>query len=144
MHHLTPSTKFFIQLAKTQARLSYRFDRALGGLGFTEFLILLALEEAPGKELSRIALAQEIGFTASGITRLLLPMHKVHLVTDGASTGDARVRMVKATAAGKEKLADEMKRLQFLTDELLPEGSKREAEHFTKHLKDIAGRAAGK
>lgn len=141
MKNISPATTFFIQLAKTQALLSYRFDRALGGLGFTEFLILLALEEAPEKELSRIALAQEIGFTASGITRLLLPMAKVHLVTAGASTGDARVKMVKATTAGRQKLHEEMKRLEFVTDEILPEGTKREAETFTKHLREISSRA---
>ncbi len=141
MHKLSPSTSFFIQLAKSQAILSYRFDRALGGLGFTEFLILLQLDQAPGGQLSRIALAENIGLTASGITRVLLPMAKVHLVKDGKASDDARVRSVEATAAGKQKLADEIARLKFLTDDLVLKNTHKELERIADVLRDIAGRA---
>lgn len=142
MHKLSPSTNFFIQLAKTQAAVSYRFDRALGGLSFTEFLILLYLDQAPHNQLSRIELAEKVGVTASGITRVLLPMAKVHVVKDGPQSSDARVRAVEATTAGKEKLADELKRLSFLTDELLPKNAKRDIEQADELLREIAGRAS--
>ncbi len=142
MKHLTLSMQFFVQLAKTQGILANRFDRALGGLGFSEFLILLHLEQAPSKQLRRIELAEALGVTASGITRLLLPMQKVHLIKDGKASDDARVRSVEATPAGREKLHHEIERLQFLVDEILPEGTKREAEAFINNLKDISARAS--
>lgn len=143
MKHSSLSITFFLQLAKTQNSVGYRFDRALGGLSLTEFLVLWQLEQAPNHQLLRIELAEQIGVTASGITKILLPMMKVHLIKDGKASDDARVRSVEATAAGREKMQDEMVRLQFLVDELLPEGSKREAEAFINNLKDIAKRAGG-
>lgn len=143
MKLLTPSIQFFLQLAKTQNVVGQRLDRALGGLSLSEFLILLELEQAPHGQLSRIALAERIGVTASGITKLLLPMMKIHLIRDGKKSDDARVRSVEATAAGREKMHDEIARLQYLVDELLPEGSKREAEAFTNNLRDIVKRAGG-
>lgn len=143
MKHLTLSIQFFLQLAKTQNALTNRFDRALGGLSLTEFLVLTELELSPTKQLRRIELAEALGVTSSGISKILLPMMKVHLIKDGKTSDDARVRSVEATAAGREKMHDEMVRLQFLVDELLPEGSKREAEAFINNLKAIAIRAGG-
>lgn len=143
MKHPSLSISFFLQLAKTQNIVGYRFDRALGGLSLTEFLVLYQLEQAPNRQLSRIELAEQVGVTASGITKILLPMMKVHLIKDGKTSDDARVRSVEATAAGREKMQNEMDRLQFLVDELLPEGSKREAEAFINNLKAIAIRAGG-
>lgn len=143
MKHLSPSIQFFLQLAKTQNALTNRFDRGLGGLSLTEFIVLSELEQSPTQQLRRIELAEALGVTSSGISKILLPMMKIHLLRDGKKSDDARVRSVEATAAGREKLHDEMVRLQFLVDELLPEGSKREAEAFTNNLRDIAKRAGG-
>ncbi len=143
MKHLTPAIEFFVQLGKTQARLTNRFDRALGGLSFTELLVLLHLEQAPGRQLRRVDLAEQIGLTASGITRILLLMAKIHLVKDGKTTDDARVRTVEATAAGREKLHDELARLAFLTEDLLPSGHKHELAAMTAMLREIGGRAMG-
>jgi len=144
MKHLTLSIQFFLQLAKTQNALTNRFDRALGGLSLTEFLVLTELEHSPTKQLRRIELAEALGVTSSGISKILLPMMKIHLVKDGKASDDARVRSVEVTAAGREKLEDEMARLQYLVDELLPEGSKREAEAFINNLKAIATRAGSR
>lgn len=141
MKHLSSPVQLFIQLAKTQSRLTNRFDRALGGLSLTEFLVLLSLEQAPDRQLSRIALAEHVGLTASGITRILLPMAKVHLVKDGKATDDARVRTVEATAAGREKLNDELVRLGYLADELLPAGKTKDLHAMTEFLKELSGRA---
>lgn len=141
MTHLSPSINFFIQLAKTQNRLTNRFDRALGGLSLTELLVLLSLEQAPDHRLRRVELAAQIGVSASGVTRILLPMAKVHLVKDGTVADDARVRTVMATAAGRDKLHDELKRLQFLVDELLPDGTRKDLGATTEFLEALGGRA---
>ena len=141
MKYLPVTIEFFIQLAKTQSRLTNRFDRALGGLSLTEFLVLLSLEQAPDRQLRRIELAEQVGLTASGITRILLPMAKIHLVKDGKVSDDARVRTVEATKAGREKLNDERARLNFLADELLPDGKKKDLITITEFLKELGGRA---
>lgn len=141
MKHLTLSIQFFLQMAKTQYALTTRFDRALGGLSLTEFLVLAELEQSATKQLRRIELADALGVTSSGMSKILAPMKKIHIIKDGSDTSDARVRSVEATAAGREKFYDELKRIQFLVDELLPEGSRREAEAFINNLVAIAARA---
>jgi len=140
MKNIPQSVGFFIQMAKTQALLSYRFDRVLGGLSFTEFLILFHLDQAEGGQLSRIELAGKVGLTASGVTRVLLPMAKIHLVKDGPKSDDARVRTVAATAAGREKMQDELARLKFLTDDLLPAGKRKELAGLSELLREIGER----
>ena len=54
----------------------------------------------------RIDLAQKLGLTASGITRLVAPMEKIGLVEKEANPRDARVSLVKITKAGETILAD--------------------------------------
>lgn len=39
------------------------------------------LQQAQDNKLSRIALAEKVALTASGVTRVLAPMEKIHLVT---------------------------------------------------------------
>jgi hypothetical protein len=53
--------------------------QALKGLGFSEFVILHHLIPGPpGEQMRRIdSGGEDSGFTASGVTRLLLPMEKL-------------------------------------------------------------------
>jgi len=50
----------------------------------------------------RIDLANNIGLTASGVTRIVSPMVKIGLVEKEVNQRDARVSLVKLTTAGKE------------------------------------------
>lgn len=59
----------------------------------------------------RIELAESIGLSASGITRLLLPMEKTGLVTKEVNPRDARVSLVKLTKTGKQMFNDSEKSL---------------------------------
>ncbi len=144
MKTIPPSVSFFLRLANTQSKLLNRFDRALGGLGFTEFLILLSLDQAPDGQLSRIELAEKIGMTASGVTRILLPMAKIGLIKSGPPSSDARVRAVRASASGREKMGHELTRLEFLTDELLANSKKKDLETLTELLRDLDGRVSAR
>jgi DNA-binding MarR family transcriptional regulator len=76
----TQKAKFFLNLAKVQNTLTRRFDGSLGGVSLSEILILYHLSQAPEGALRRVDLAEKVGLTASGITRLLLPMEKIGLV----------------------------------------------------------------
>lgn len=58
------------------------------------------LNEASKKTMRRIELAESIGLSASGVTRLLLPMEKIGLVSKEANPRDARVSLVKLTKTG--------------------------------------------
>ncbi len=141
MPSISSSVKFFINLGKTQTILTNRFDRGLGGLGFNEFLILYYLGQTEDLKMRRVDLAEKIGMTASGVTRLLLPMEKIHLVKSGAIETDARVRFVQLSTAGKEKLTEALERLEVLAEDIIPIPKNKELDVLSSFLLDIGGRA---
>ena len=83
-----------------------RFDGSLGGISFTEFMILYHLSQANDEKMRRIDLASKVGLTASGITRLLLPMEKIGLIKKESNAQDARVSFVLLALGGKTKLEE--------------------------------------
>lgn len=76
------------------------------GISFTEYLVLRQLSRAPDKKLRRIDLAQQVGLSASGVTRLLNPMQKVGLISKEELERDARVSLVALTPAGENIFKD--------------------------------------
>ena len=121
MKRINPSVKFILELTKTQAILARRFDSGLGGLGLNEFTILHNLSVAPEEKMRRIDLANKVGLTASGVTRLLLPMEKIGLVRSGESEGDARARYVMIAPGGRRKLNQAIERMELLLHEIMPD-----------------------
>lgn len=130
---------FFIKLAKTQAVMNRRFDSALGGLSLSEFIILYHLNQAPNESLRRIDLAEKLGLTASGVTRLLLPMEKIGLINSGDSEQDARVRCVILATGGRRKLVEALERAELLTGEITATVKKHELKNFSQLLSEIIG-----
>lgn len=93
----------------SSAEITRQLDNSLGaihGIGLSEFMVLQALSAAHNGSLRRIDIAESLGRTASGITRMLMPMEKIGLVEKASSTRDARVSMVKISAAGERILDD--------------------------------------
>ena len=92
----------------TSTLLSKKVDSSLSvhGLSFTEFIIMHKLHKSQGGAMSRIALADSIGLTASGVTRLLAPMTKNNVVLKTSNPRDARQSMVALTETGKELHTD--------------------------------------
>lgn len=119
MSNITTNVEFFLELARAQAVITRRFDSGLGGLGLTEFMILQALSLAEEGRMRRIDLAEKVGLTPSGITRLLAPMEKVGLVKREAYAEDARVSHVMLAPGGKRKLAEGMEEAEVLSEDLL-------------------------
>ncbi len=102
---LTASTDFCLRLARANAVLVRRFDNALGsqhGISYSDFQLLNHLARAPGRKLRRVDLADRVGLTASGVTRTLLPLEKIGLVTRESDPRDARVGFAVVTDAGHE------------------------------------------
>lgn len=117
--------QFFLHLARLQAVMARRFDSRLGGgLGFTDFVILHHLSQAEGEKLRRVDLAEKLGLTASGVTRLLAPMEKIGLIKREADARDARVSYVLLAPGGKRLLAERMERAEMLSEEAIPDALK--------------------
>ena len=101
----TLTTEFCLRLSRAWATLSRRLDSALGshhGISFADYQLLLQLQRAPGGRLRRVDLADRLGLTASGVTRSLLPLEKIGLVTRQSDPRDARVGYALITPAGDE------------------------------------------
>lgn len=94
MGNLNAEMQFFLSLAKIHTVMNRKFDAKLGGLGLSEFIILLHLSKSEDEKLRRIDLAEKVGLTPSGVTRILLPMEKIGLVGRQINEQDARVSFV--------------------------------------------------
>lgn len=90
------------------SNIQKRLGRALSvhGIGVTEYLVLNQLYVAPTQTMRRSDLAEEVGLSPSGITRLINPMEKIGLVKKEESPRDARVSLVRLSAAGKQVYED--------------------------------------
>ena len=82
MNDTNPALDLVLQSALLWSTMVKKADQQLSvhGISFSEFCILHRLFQAPQQRLSRIELANSVGLSASGITRLLQPMEKIHLV----------------------------------------------------------------
>jgi DNA-binding MarR family transcriptional regulator len=94
-----------IELATAFSNLSKKMDGTLSvhGISFTEYRLLYALVHSNDKAMiRRIDLAELLGLSASGVTRMILPMEKIGLVEKVADKRDARVSFVALSSAGKK------------------------------------------
>jgi DNA-binding MarR family transcriptional regulator len=101
------SLEFCLRLTRAYAMLTRRLDNALSslhGLSFGDFMILYYLDRAPESRLRRIDLAERLGVTASGVTRSLLPLEKLGLVSRQPDPRDARVAYASLTESGQQLL----------------------------------------
>lgn len=102
---LATPTDFCLRLARAYAVLVRRFDSALGnhhGISFSDYQLLNHIARAPGGRIRRVDLAERVSLTASGVTRTLLPLEKIGLVTRQSDPRDARVGFAVITPAGSE------------------------------------------
>ena len=104
MSSLTHSMQLILTLVKTQGQVLKPLESTLSvhGISFTEWLVMHRLYQSSDHTIKRVSLADAIGVTASGVTRLLLPMEKVGWVERVTNARDARVSLVRLTSGGLE------------------------------------------
>lgn len=108
---LSVESAYIMQSSLINTRLSKVVDNHLSihGLSFTEYMIMTQLINAPAMTMRRIELAESVGITASGVTRLLAPMEKIGIIQKEANPRDARVSLVKLSDAGQKLYKDASK-----------------------------------
>lgn len=86
-----------------QSDIQKRIGGALSahGIGLSEYLVLHQLFITPNQKMRRIDLADRVGLSPSGVTRLLNPMEKTGLIEKEDNPRDARVSLVAFSNAGK-------------------------------------------
>ena len=138
----TASTNFCLRLARANAVLIRRFDSALGshhGISFGDFQLLDHLSRAPGGRLRRVDLAERLGMSASGVTRTLLPLEKIGLVTRQPDPRDARVGYAAVTPTGEELLLNATDVVDQISRDML----KGAAPDALAAMADLLGQLAG-
>jgi DNA-binding MarR family transcriptional regulator len=138
---ISNNLKLFLNFSKVQTVLSRRFEGQLGGLGSSEFVILFHLSQAPDENMRRIDLADKVGLTASGITRLLFPMEKIGLVKKVANERDARSSLVVLAPGGKRKLSEAMERANLFCDDIFASLKDKDLKTVSKLMTDLGGSA---
>lgn len=137
MKKTNPNINFFLEITRFQTRLSRRLDSGLNGISLNEFIIMYHLSQNPDGRMRRIDLADKLGLTASGITRLLLPMEKIGLINRESDDNDARVSYVVLARGGKSKLADGLERIEIFGEDLIPENKTKKLEEFIKLINEL-------
>lgn len=102
------SSQFVIKNALLASKLAKRVGNHLSthGISLSEYLVMHHLEHSPNKAVARIELAEHIGMSASGVTRLIAPMEKNHIIEKVANPRDARQSLVKLSEVGQRLYAD--------------------------------------
>lgn len=101
-------SEFVIQNAIISSSLIKKMEGELSihGISFTEYMVLHHLAKSTLKTMRRIELAEHVGLSASGITRLIAPMEKNNLVEKQANPRDARQSLVKLSLPGEKLYQD--------------------------------------
>ncbi|QNK64953.1 MarR family transcriptional regulator [Pedobacter sp. PAMC26386] len=137
---INESLKTLMNIAKVQSIIARRFDRlSVHGLGFNDFMILYLLGQAVGEKMRRIDLAEQIGLTASGITRMLLPMEKIGLIGREANERDARVSYVVLTKTGKKLFEEAKETANALASEITPAKKVKNTKVLSDLLAEMGG-----
>ena len=139
---MSTNLAFCLAFIRGYAALSRRFDGRLGswhGISFADFAILLRLRQAPDARLRRIDLAEQLGLTASAVTRALIPLEKIGLVLRKADPNDGRVGYASLTAAGRRILDEALESAEMISREIVPERGE-DVVAFTRLLDRVAGR----
>lgn len=128
---------FIVNISKFNMVLSKTLDAKLGWLWFNDLIVLYHLSKATNEKLKRIELAEKVWLTASGITRLLLPMEKIWLVSKEINSSDARISYVSIAPWWKTKLLEALERLNFFTGEIIDESQTKKLTDLTKIIQEI-------
>ena len=122
------------------AQITKSLDNGLGavhGISLTEYMVLDALVQAPEQKLRRIDIAEAMARTASGVTRLLMPMEKIGLVKKQSSARDARVSMVQLTKTGERLYKDASVTLDHKAESILGRLNRKEVQALAQLLVQV-------
>jgi DNA-binding MarR family transcriptional regulator len=141
MKSTSVNVKFLLNLVKAESILVRHFDKGMGnGIGFNEFLILFYLNQSDNQKMRRVDLAEKMSVTASGITRMLLPMEKIGLINSNSVDNDARVKSILLSDGGKQKFEEALERFEFLAEDIFSGIKSKEIESCSNLLIEIGGK----
>ncbi|HEX3099734.1 MAG TPA: MarR family transcriptional regulator [Patescibacteria group bacterium] len=135
MKKLSEKLEFLMLMSKTEAIISRKFSGQ--GLGFVDLAVLHAISGASDGKIRRIDLAEQVGLTASGVTRLLIPLEKIGVVKREVNERDARISYVAMTKSGQQLFEDSLKWIEEKVDDLIPDGNSKKIDQASELLLSI-------
>lgn len=131
---MTTNVELLLNLSALHRNVFKNIDRHLSvhGISFSEFLVMYELSLATNRTVRRVDLAESVGMSASGITRLLNPMEKLKIVEKEQSARDARVSFVKLSDAGSVLLDDAIKSVEQAAESIFKPLDANEVALFLK------------
>jgi DNA-binding MarR family transcriptional regulator len=97
-----------MQILATATTLERGLDSVLSfsrGISFSEYRLLKTLQDAQ-HGMTRVALAQALAVSPSGVTRALKPLEKLGYVVTEKNSRDARQSLAKLTGGGEVLLSN--------------------------------------
>jgi len=91
------------QLRRAARKLSALYDRSLEDAGVTVTQYALLVNIARAGEISRTALATQLGMDRTTLTRNLMPLEKANLLS-AARSADRRERLIRLSEKGTSKV----------------------------------------
>ncbi len=137
---LSAKLDFCLRLAKAHGALVRWFDGRLGtmhGLSFGDFAMLLELSRAPEEKLRRIDLADQLGLTASAVTRALIPLERIGLVKRERDLRDARVGYAVLTKTGERVLRESLSSAEVISEDVVPSGKTPDLGRLSELLQQL-------
>jgi DNA-binding MarR family transcriptional regulator len=135
MTKISNQLNFLLLLSKTQTIIARKFSGQ--GLSFGDLAVLYAINQAPEGKIRRVDLAEKVGLTASGVTRLLIPLEKIGIIQREIYERDARVSFAKMTKAGKELFENSIKDAELKCEEFIQKDQNTKIEQATELLNSI-------
>lgn len=129
-----------ISIISLQSKIQKRVGAALSahGIGLSEYLVLNQLYIATNQKMRRSDLAEQVGLSPSGVTRLLNPMEKIGLIEKSYNPRDARVSLIALSETGK-KITEEAKiSFEYSSVALFESIEKKRLSAFSELLKVVA------
>jgi DNA-binding MarR family transcriptional regulator len=139
MSTISQELKLFLNLTMIQTITAKRFDARLQnhGISLNEFMILHHLANAQDEKLRRTDVAEKVGLTASGITRMLSPLEKLGYVRREANSRDARVSYVKLANAGKKIYLESIATAEATTEQIMTSVKTKKPDDLNKMLTEL-------
>lgn len=117
MSKISDKLKFFMLTFKMAAVAGRKFSGQ--GLGFADLAVLYSISQSPEGKIRPTDLADQVGLTASGVTRLLIPLEKIGVVKRESHERDGRVSYVIMTKSGKELFENALKLAEMRCEDIL-------------------------
>lgn len=128
-----------MDIMNLQSKIQKRIGGALSahGIGLSEYFVLNQLYLAPNQKMRRSDLAEQVGLSPSGITRLLNPLEKIGLVEKEPNPRDARVSLVALSVGGKQVYEDAQVSFGYASADLFKQFDTKQLSTFSKLLKGL-------